>query len=430
MKFCRLERDPIDAELVGSRVHQPFDDEVRDLGAEAAIGALLALVGQHGGQIDLDAVDAVGTHALRERVAVLADAELQIGAIVVDDPGLQAEQRAIALERELGVVDAVRRVVVAARGVVDPVFHELDRPPHRARQHRSQHRNLVDEHLAAEAAARQRRHDIELVGRHAERACDHPAAVVVHRRVALDGEAAHAVIEARHGAHRLQRLAARARPAEAALDDQIGGREILLHRPEGELALERDIGVATRGVQDGIACRGQRLFGIDDRGQRFVFDLDQIAGVLGDVAILRRHRRHRLADVAHSVMGDHRLEHRRARPGGERVADFRGIGAGHHAKDAGERLSLAHVDGDDPGMGMGAPQHRRVRHLGQIHVVGIDPLADQEARVLHPLHALADPLQIGTGLLPLPALGDVAALAHGPSFRINRAACWIDSTMV
>ena len=55
--------------------------------AEAAIGALLALVGQHGGQIDLDAVDAVGTHALGERVAVLADAELQIGAKVVDDPG-------------------------------------------------------------------------------------------------------------------------------------------------------------------------------------------------------------------------------------------------------------------------------------------------------------------------------------------------------
>ena len=288
----------------------------------------------------------------------------------------------------------------------------------------------MDEHLAAEAAARERRHDIELVGRHAERACDHPAAVVVHRRVALDGEAARAVIEARHGANRLQRLAARARPAEAALDDQISGGEILLHRPEGELALECDIGVATRGVQDGIARRRQRLFGIDHRGQRFVDDFDQIAGVLGDVAILRRHRRHRLADMAHPVMGDYRLEHRRARPGGERVADLRGIGAGHHAENARERLSLAHVDGDDPGMGMGAAQHRRVRHLGHVDIVGINAFADEEARVLHPLHALADPLQVAARLLPLPALGDMAALAHGPSSRIRRAACWIDSTMV
>ena len=361
---------------------------------------------------------------------MLADAELKVGAVVVDDPGLEAEQRAVALERELGIVDAVRRVIVAARGVVDPVFHELDRPTHRARQHPRQHRHLVDEHLGAEAAARERRHDVELVRRHAERIRDHPAAVVVHRRVALDGEAARAVVEGRHGAHRLQRLPARARPAEAPLDHQIGGGEILLHRPEGERALERDVGVAAVGVQDGIAGRRQRLLGVNDRGQWLVDDLDQIAGVLGDVAILRCHRRHRLADVAHAVVGDHGLEHRRARPGGERIADLRRIGAGHHAEDAGQGGGLARIDGDDPCMGMGAPQHRSVRHLRHVDVVGVDALADEEARVLHPLHALADPLQVGAGFFALPALRDVAAIAHAPSSRISRAACWIDSTMV
>ena len=228
--------------------------------------------------------------------------------------------------------------------------------------------------------------------------------------------------KARHGAHRLQRLAAGAGPAQAALDHQVGGGEILLHRPEGERALQCDVGVAARGVQDGIAARRERLFGIDDRRQRVVDHLDQVAGVLGDVAVLRRHRRHRLTDMADALVGDRRLEHRRARPGGERVAHLRRIGAGHDAEDAGQRRRLAHVDRHDPCMRMGAAQDRRVRHLRQGHVVGVDPLPHQQARVLHPLHALADPVEVGAGLLPLPARGDVAALVHGPSSRISRAA--------
>ena len=183
-------------------------------------------------------------------------------------------------------------------------------------------------------------------------------------------------------------------------------------------------------MQHGITGGCQRFLGIHHRGQRLVLDLDQVARVLGDVAILGRHRRHRLADVAHPVVGDRGLEHRRARPCRQRIADLGRIGAGHHAKHAGESGGLAHVDGDDPRVGMGAAQHGGVRHLRHVDVVGIEALADEEARVLHPLHALADPLQVGARLLALATLGDLAALAHAPSSRISFAACWIDSTMV
>ena len=109
------ELDRVEAELVDRGVRQALDHEVRDLGAEAAIGALLALVGQHRGDVDLDAADLVRPDDLRERVAVMADPELEIGAVVVDHLAAQAGHAAVRIERELGVVDPI-----ASRGCRRP----------------------------------------------------------------------------------------------------------------------------------------------------------------------------------------------------------------------------------------------------------------------------------------------------------------------
>ena len=57
---------------------------------------------------------------------------------------------------------------VAACGVVDAVFHELDWPASGARQRRCQHARLMAEELGAEAAAREGRNDVQFVGGDAE----------------------------------------------------------------------------------------------------------------------------------------------------------------------------------------------------------------------------------------------------------------------
>ena len=167
MKFARRNSTGSRPELVDRGIDQALDHEVRDLGAEAAIGALLALVGEHGGDVDLDAADLVGADDLRERVAVMADAELEIGAVVVDHLAAQAGHPAVRVERQLGVVDPVGAVVVGGGDVVDPVLDVFDRPAGRARQRRGDHRHLVEKKLAAEAAAGERRDDVELVRRDA-----------------------------------------------------------------------------------------------------------------------------------------------------------------------------------------------------------------------------------------------------------------------
>ena len=76
--------DAVDAEVARGHVDEPLEHPVRDLGAEAAVGALLVLVRQHGGERVLDVLDPVGPDDLRERVAVRAGAELEVGAVVVD----------------------------------------------------------------------------------------------------------------------------------------------------------------------------------------------------------------------------------------------------------------------------------------------------------------------------------------------------------
>ena len=74
------------------------------LGAEAAVRALLVLVGEDRGERVLDVLDPVGADDLRERVAVRAGAELEVRAVVVDAVDPQRAEGAVVVEGELGVV--------------------------------------------------------------------------------------------------------------------------------------------------------------------------------------------------------------------------------------------------------------------------------------------------------------------------------------
>ena len=247
----------------------------------------------------------------------------------------------------------------------------------------------------------------------------------------MDRELARAAVVVRGGADGLDGGAAGAGPAQPALDHQLGLREVLIHRAEVDDAMVRHVGVAPLGMEHGVAGRRHRLFEVDHRRQRIVRHLDQLAGVLGNVAALRHHGGDRLAHVAHLAHGDAVLSRGRTREIRAGPGHLRRLGAGHDHEHAGQRLGLRLVDAHDAGVGMGAAQHRRVRHVGQRHVVGIGAGACEQAGVLHPLNAVPDGEVLGLGLLALARFGDVVALAgHCPSPCIRSAAACTASTMV
>ena len=61
--------------------------------------------------------------------------------------------------------------------------------------------------------------------------------------------------------------------------------------------------IARAGAMDARCARRERLPAVRHRRQRLVVDRDQRGGVLGDVARLRDHDRHRLADKGDLVLG-------------------------------------------------------------------------------------------------------------------------------
>ncbi|MNQ56227.1 hypothetical protein D3C85_703430 [compost metagenome] len=98
---------------------------------------------------------------------------------------------------------------------------------------------------------------------------------------------------------------------------------------------------------------GGGQFGIDDRGQRLVFNAHTIDGVFGQIAALSDHHGHRLSNVAHLVDGDapvlHRLTHthrERQRPAFDVFADQYAVHAFHQ-----QRFGKVHRG--DPRMSVG-----------------------------------------------------------------------------
>ena len=77
-------------------------------------------------------LDPVRPDDLRERVAVRARAELEVGAVVVDARDAQRAERAVVVEGERGVVAAVGAAVVVVDDVRDAVLDVLHRAARRA----------------------------------------------------------------------------------------------------------------------------------------------------------------------------------------------------------------------------------------------------------------------------------------------------------
>ena len=331
-----------------------------------------------------------GPGRLGHRVAVLAVGELEVGPVVVDDLQREAEHLALGRKGELGVVVPVGAGVVVGGDVVEPVLQVAHRPSGGLREGARDRHDLHDQVLAAEAAADRARDEPQPVGGHAEDAREHPGQEVVEVGVRPDGHRAGVGVPRGQRARGLQRRRAHAVPAPAAPHDGGGAGEVPLHVAEVEAAVEHD--VAVEGVVHAGGVGPHRGDRVDDRLEHLVVDLDQRAGVLGDVAVGGRDDGDGLAGVAHLLRGDRGLRHRLGAERGHRPDVLQRLGAGEDADHAGQRPRGARVDRADAGVGVRAAQHGGVQHAGHHDVADVARASGQQLRVFLAGGRLADVL--------------------------------------
>ena len=301
------------------------------------------------------------------------------------------EDLAVGAQRHLGVevhVAAEPRRGQVAGLVLDPL-HRL------AEQDRGQDRRDVagvDRHLVAEPAADVRRHDPDhVLGQLRDERHGRPDDVRRLRRH-VDGELAGARVVVGDRAAALDRRRVAARVVQLERGHDVGLRERPLGgRGVADLpAVAGVVDLAVLVVADDRRVRRGRLLRIDDGGQRLVLDVDGLAPVLGDVRVVGDDDAHLLALEAHLVGGQHRLGVVGERRHPREVALGHHF-AGQHQPDAGDLPRLRRVDADDPGVGQWAAQDLHVQHAGQVDVVGVVAAPADEAGVLDPLPARAQP---------------------------------------
>lgn len=404
-------------------VDHALEDPVLDLGSEAAVRTLLGLVGQHRPQVVTQVLERVGTHRLRERVAVGAGAELQVRAVVVHDVDVERQDGAVLPEPHLDVVVPVRRMVVGVHDVVDPVLDVGDRSAHLEREEARQGRHLVRGELAPEAPAGGGRHDRQLVRRYAQRRGDQEHEVAEVHRVAVDLEGA-VQARPRDGAGGLQRHPGRAAPVQAVGDHQVGlgERTVDVAEVEGPLVGE----VRAVCLVEDRRVGGERLDRVDQRWQLVELDVDLVDTVLGGVPRLGDDGDDRLTDVPDLVHGQRVL-----RDGGgpevhARVHLGLAVLARDHRDDAGHLQRPRDVDRADVGVRHGAAQDGRVQHAGELQVGDVAATADQQARVLGSAEVLADDVvaRLAVGLDVAHRCPSVSAGVDAAWLPLQDSFCW------
>ena len=175
------------------------------------------------------------------------------------------------------------------------------------------------------------------------------------------------------------------------------------HQPEPDVSL--------RAVLPDL--RGTLLGGVlelDHGRENLVLDLDELGRVARGSERLGNDKRDAIADEAHGVADEERLEGTvalgraeilRHQVRGEAAELFRlGIGPGQHAKHVRRDLRLRDVDPFDARMRMGGKHEHAVALARQADVVDVLTFSQQEALVLHAPHSLPD-AELGHLRLPL-----------------------------
>ena len=155
--------------------------------------------------------------------------------------------------------------------------------------------------------------------------------------------------------------------------------------------------IAGAGVMGTRRSRCQGLPAVRHRGKRLVVDRDERRGVLGDIARLRDHHRHRFADEGDFVLGEHEWRYvgrelRRAKLQRKPLLceQRRQIGEREHGMHAGVSLSGTGVDGADQGMGMRAAHECRLQHVGKAQIGNEAARTREQGAIFKPLDGVAD----------------------------------------
>ena len=182
-------------------------------------------------------------------------------------------------------------------------------------------------------------------------------------------------------------------------DAAIGAGERGLRIAIGEFAHRDFVGLGFGMNERRGACASCDR--IDHRFERRIVDLHKLGGILGDIAALRHHQRHRLADIAHPLHRQRPLIDRRFHRGEERIGELSDLVAGDDGPDAVMRQRARHIDAKDLGMRVRRAHDMSVQGADRDRqVVGITAAAQQQRRVLLAQHRFAELLGHDFALLP------------------------------
>ena len=289
---------------MGQLVEAALDAPGRIRRARRAVGRDLGPVADDVVAGDLGVRDVV--HRKRAHAAG-PDRRARKGAGLVFQRQLAGGQGAVLFGAELDLDHRTGSRAGAAEHLL-AAHHHLDRTPGLFRQ-RQRHRLQIDQRLAAEPAADLGRDRADVGDVDAEQfgaiGADHELALArtPDRALAVGRHRDDAGMRLDIGLmHRLGRI--------AALDDDIGvakpGRDVALGKADlfGDVRRMRRLRVDALGEEIVVQQRRaglHRLFDVDDVRQHVVFDLDQLAGLLGDRGRGRGDRGDRVAVIEHLV---------------------------------------------------------------------------------------------------------------------------------
>ena len=175
----------------------------------------------------------------------------------------------------------------------------------------------------------------------------------------------------------------------------VGAGEDRLRVAVADLPVDGDVGAP--GVDQDLA--GERVLRVEHGVELVDVEVDLLGGRLRDRRVSGDDDRHRLADVAHAVAGDDRLqpEERHGRllsalhpQRNASVGELRCVGGGERADDAGKRQRVGQVHPEQGTVGHRAPDDARPDLARPFHVRHVLAGARDQAPILRPDDAAPD----------------------------------------
>ena len=291
---------------VGGEIDQPLDHIGGFRTAVAAIGPHRVGVRVHGRDIGMDGGRAIDPGERAQIVEEVRRAGLQVSAHVGDGLHPHAEERAVLVERKLGVGDVVARLGVAEKSLRSRAL-PFDRAAGELRCEQHQRRLVEDRRFHAEAAADIAGDDMDPALRDLEHLLREIRAERVHAlRLGVERVVAAGRVVVADATARLHGHGGDAAYLETMADDVVRARE---RRVRGRLvAREVNETDVVRAIFPYARRAGRRgVGGRRDARQRLVIDRDQLGGVGGLRIGFGNDERDVIADPAHMVLRQSRI---------------------------------------------------------------------------------------------------------------------------